>query len=83
MFDPDDNQQSNKKAEAFQSLIDGLEEQSLYGWDRDFIDDLSSRVHKHGAAAVANSLTARQIEQLERIKEKCDYEEESKNSFLN
>ncbi len=82
MFDPDDTPESDAKVDAFKSLLQGLEDCDLRGWDQEFIGDLIDRSEKIGYLAVSSALTSSQLIQLERIKETYFYEETSKTSFL-
>lgn len=74
-FDPDDNAESNAKAEALSYLLGEFDDCDLGGYDRDFVDDMRNRMERRGAQAVANALTSRQREHFVRMKGKYDVEE--------
>lgn len=77
-FDPDDNAEDAAKGEALESLLGELDDCDLGGYDRDFVDDMLTRVKKRGAQSVAAALTPRQHNHFVRMKEKYDVEETGK-----
>lgn len=68
MFDPDDNADYSRQGRELDTLLAKLDDCDLGSWDRDFVDDLIKRMAKSSPMAIASSLTARQWEQLERMK---------------
>lgn len=78
MFDPDDLPDNNVDAQALDSLLAELDDCDLGDWDRVFVDDLLHRLKKRTIYQLAFSLSSRQREQLNRMKEQYDVKKASK-----
>lgn len=78
MFDPDDLPDNNVDAQALDSLLAELDDCDLGDWDRVFVDDLLHRLKKRTIYQLASSLSSRQREQLNRMKEQYDVKKASR-----
>jgi hypothetical protein len=82
MFDPDDNSDAIAEGEALHALLNAMEHCDLGDWDSDFVNDLLKRVNRTSAQTVAASLTAKQRNQITRMKGKYDVEEADPEDFF-
>lgn len=68
-FDPDDIPAQDAEAQEFDQLLAELDDCDLGDWDRDFVEDLLRRLKAASPQALLRSLTPKQKEQLDRMRE--------------